>query len=345
MQDKEVNNNLGPSNPYDIPGTLSEGDYAEETKLAIRLAIRAGENMTSHLDQKGTLSGIATESTLGSSVTTKSNQTDFATEIDLVNEAMILGAIRENFPDHIVIGEEDTGTGKVRDLTEEKTWIVDPIDGTTNFASGAPLTCVSIGFCNGGCPVLGVVFSPHTRELYVAVTGKGSFRNGQRIHVSPHTLLTPTTTINTTTKTIVPALPPTKTLSDSVVCFELGYARSPTSIDRMLNAVRNLLLHGCRALRSYGSGVLDLCYVATGRIDVVYTGVDTEGWKPWDYCAATVVVEEAGGVIRTLRDEEGKKEEGEGGGVGGRFNIYASSMVCGVNEGVVEECRKVVLGT
>ena len=97
----------------------------------------------------------------------------------------------------------------------------------------------------------------------------------------------------------------------------------------------------CRSTRSYGSGVLDLCYVASGRLDVVYTGIAEEGWKPWDYCAAMVIAEEAGCTIRSLKgddfDSNGKVKAGSS------FDIYSKSMICGVNQTVVEECRKVVL--
>lgn len=103
-------------------------------------------------------------------------------------------------------------------------------------------------------------------------------------------------------------------------------------MDRMVDAVRRLLRGGCRAVRSTGSGVLDLCYVASGRLDAVYTGLTTEGWKPWDYCAGMVIVEEAGAVIRCLAKEDDV------------FDIYGKDMICAVNQSLVKECRKLVLG-
>jgi len=117
----------------------------------------------------------------------------------------------------------------------------------------------------------------------------------------------------------------------------------------MVGGVKRILNHGCRSTRSTGCGVLDICYVATGRFDVVYTGLAEEGWKPWDYGAAMVVAEEAGCTIRSLIGAPGSDifdEFDEKGHVveGSKFNIYSSSMVCGVNATVVEECRRVVLG-
>jgi myo-inositol-1(or 4)-monophosphatase len=106
--------------------------------------------------------------------------------------------------------------------------------------------------------VMGVVYAPMTDELYLAVKGHGAYRNGVRI------------TSKRTPKALV----------DSVVCVEFGYSRDKKSIGLMVGAVQRILENGCRTMRIIGSGVLDLCYVATGRLDVVYAGVAGEGWKP-----------------------------------------------------------------
>jgi fructose-1,6-bisphosphatase/inositol monophosphatase family enzyme len=100
-----------------------------------------------------------------------------------------------------------------------------------------------------------------TNELYMAVRGHGAYRNGVKLSVEP-----------TTT-----------TLRHVIVNFEFGYSRSDEIIARMVGALQRLLQHGCRATRCLGSGVLDLCYIATGKMDVIYAGVASEGWKPWDY--------------------------------------------------------------
>lgn len=281
--------------------------------------------MIQHIESKGT-DAESSEADLG--ISTKSNDTDFATLVDVQNEKLVMEAIAKTFPHHKVIGEETVGTGTVPPLTEDPTWIVDPIDGTTNFASGMPLTCVSLAFCAGGRPVLGVCFAPATREMYIGVEGMGAYRNGRRI-------------CNAGAKG--------KTLGQAVVCFEFGYARSESSIDKMLAAVKRIMVHGCRSTRSSGCGVLDICYVAMGKFDVCYTGVAEEGWKPWDYAAASVVAEEAGCTIRSLLGAPGSElfdEFDQKGFVveGSRFDIYSSSMVCGVNKALTEQCRRVVLG-
>lgn len=186
---------------------------------------------------------------------------------------------------------------------------------------------------------MGVAYSPSTAELYLGMTNIAAYRNGVRIscnhrhHDARHE--NTTTTIN-------------KTLSNAVVGFGFGYVQSDQvkDIDIMVGAVERLLKFGCRATRSYGCGVLDLCYVASGRIDVVYTGMGGEGWKPWDYCAAMVVVEEAGCVIRSLKGDSNENTEYDEDGhviAGSKFDIYSSSMICGVNATVVEQCRRVVL--
>jgi len=309
---------------FQIPPQLSEGKYAAELKLAVSLALKAGGNMTEHLDNKGTKVGEGAESKLG--INTKQNDADFCTAIDLLNEEIITQGIKEKFPSHEIIGEEDTGTGDVPTLSEKPTWIIDPVDGTTNFASGSMFTCVSIGLCVNAKPVMGVAFSPRTKELYLAMEGCGSYRNGERIKS-------------------VDKQSTDKTLANSVVCFEFGYARGEEGIENMVGAVKRVLQHGCRSTRSYGSGVLDLCYVASGRLDVVYTGMAEEGWKPWDYCAAMVIAEEAGCVIRSLKEHNGVKEFDSNGKLiaDRKFDIYSKSMICGINTAVVEQCRKVVL--
>lgn len=309
---------------YVPPEILDGGDCecGEEAVLAVRLALEAGRNMTRHHESKGT----ASEDLASLDISMKRNDADFATAIDVQNEDHISSGIKSKFPTHKIIGEETTGTGGVPPLTDEKTWIIDPIDGTTNFAAGLPLSCVSIGFCLRGQPHMGVVYAPMTRELYVAVRGRGAYRNGVRL-------------LGCTGEKA------TKTLAKSVVCFEFGYARTEQGVDDMVNAVRRLLKHGVRTTRTLGSGVLDICYVACGRMDVVYTGIAEEGWKPWDYCAGLVVAMEAGCTMSHLKLEEETDVDNAGdirSGYG--FNLYSTSMICGVNEKLVEECRKVVSG-
>jgi fructose-1,6-bisphosphatase/inositol monophosphatase family enzyme len=294
------------SNKFEIPKALLQSPYSAELKVAVQAALECGCNMYSHCDNKGTAAELQ-EHQLG--ISTKSSPEDFCTAIDLENEQLVTRAIQQHFPSHEMIGEESVGTGGIPPLTTAPTWIVDPIDGTTNFASGMPMTCVSIGFCVDKKPVLGVVYAPMTNELYMAVKDHGAYRNGvQLIPQTQH-----------------------KDLSNSVVNFEFGYPRSKVATAKMVSGLENILNHGCRTTRQLGAGVLDLCYVATGRADVVYAGLAGEGWKPWDYCAGVVIARETGCVVEALVGSDGEE-----------FDLYSDSIICATNEKLLKECRDVV---
>lgn len=279
-----------------VPKALIGVPYAEELELAIEVALKAGENIVSHSDSKGT----ADEK--------DSNDRQGNVEVDEQNERLVVEAIHYFYPDHKIIGDP-TDTGVVPNLTMAPTWIIDPVDGTTNFDSGLPLTCVSIGFCVEGRPVMGVVYAPMTNELYVGIRDHGSFRNGIRITGSKQQA---------------------KKLKDAVVNFEFGSSRSDVA-----QCVRNIMKNGVKSTRCLGSGVLDFCYVATGRLDVVFAGAaDNEGWKPWDYCSAYVIVKESGGAMESLVDQN----------PGDELNLYGSSFICATSQILLEETRRVALG-
>lgn len=260
--------------------------------------------MVAHCDTAGTI----LSQTLA--LDFKGQPEDFSTAVDLQNEGLVINAIQQHFPSHNIIGEESTGIGEIPALSQNPTWIIDPIDGTTNFASGLPLTCVSIGYCVDKKPVMGVVYAPMTKELYMAVRGYGAYRNGVKLSFEP-----------TTT-----------TLRHAICCFEFGYSRSHDAIAKMVGALERLLQHGCRATRCLGSGVLDLCFVATGKMDVVYAGLAGEGWKPWDYAAGLVICREAGCSIESLVGNEGQE-----------LDIYAKSVICAGNQQLLQDARRVIL--
>jgi myo-inositol-1(or 4)-monophosphatase len=292
---------------YSVPQALKDSPYGSEIQLAVELALHAGSNMISYCDAKGT--EAEHDHDLG--IATKGQPEDFCTNIDVENERLVMAGILDKFPDHKIIGEETVGTGTIPPLTNDPTWIIDPIDGTTNFAAGLPLTCVSVGFCVDQKPVMGVAYAPMTNELYLAVRGHGAYRNGVKLSQrSP------------------------KLLSESVVCFEFGYGRDAKKISAMLTAVQRILEHGCRTTRQLGSGVLDLCYTASGRLDVVYAGVAGEGWKPWDYCAGVLIAQESGCCVETLDPAS----------AGLDFNIYSTSVICAVSKDLANELRLVVTG-
>mmetsp|Transcript_25665 Transcript_25665/g.54834 ORF Transcript_25665/g.54834 Transcript_25665/m.54834 type:complete len:360 (+) Transcript_25665:86-1165(+) len=275
--------------------------------------IAAGSKMVPYLEAKGT----AAEASLDLGIETKSGSADFCTKVDVENEKLVIDGIRRKFPNHNIIGEESVGVGTIPDLDPGvPTWIIDPIDGTTNFSSGLhSLTCVSIGYCVDGKPVVGVIYAPGTNELYVAVDGCGAYRNGKPIFQDPNES--------------------TKSLGTAVVCNEMGYARNKADMDTMMGAQARVMLKGCRAMRQLGSGCLDLCFVASGRLDVVYAGLCNEGWKPWDYAAGLLICKEAGCTMESIKEQERSGCDG--------FDLYGKSVICGVSKELVDELRSVVL--
>jgi len=282
--------------PLEIPAELLKGtSYKEELKVAVRAALAAGANMQREI-------GMSVKN----DVQTKFNSIDFATETDRANEKLIFDMLKQRFPQgHVFIGEESSAENDdIPALTSDPTWIVDPIDGTTNFVHSFPLSCVSIGLCVAGEPVLGVVYCGSTRELFLAAKGSGAFLNGSRISVSA-----------------------AKSLPEALVLTEFGYSREAKNVDKWLSTARTVVLAGAHGLRSLGSGVIDLCYIAAGRVDAGYAGVSEEGWKPWDYCAGAVILTEAGATLTDIR--------------GDRFDLYGDSILTAATP----ELAKELLGT
>jgi myo-inositol-1(or 4)-monophosphatase len=283
----------------------------------------AGRNMVGYLDAKGT----ENEKEFDLAIESKSNAADFCTKVDIENESLISNGIKLHFPTHDIIGEEGVGTGSIPALhPTTPTWIIDPIDGTTNFNAGlSSLTCVSIGFCHptdlrrhsGGNvlknrPVMGVVYAPGNDDLYVAVKGYGAYRNNVKIYQNKQTAC--------------------KTLQTAVIGCEFGYSRQKDEVDAMLGALSAIMLSGCRAIRQLGSGVLDLCLVASGRLDLVYSGIVNEGWKPWDYAAGLVICEEAGCFMESLDQERSDQE----------FDLYGNSVIAAVSRDLIDETKLVI---
>ena len=192
----------------------------------------------------------------------KANDSDIVTEADHAAEAVILPALRELLPEAAILSEESGASGALAGWH----WVVDPIDGTTNFAAGLPHFSVSVALADGpGHPVLGLVYNPFFREMFSAVRGGGTMVNGMPIAVT------------------------------NTAALEQAVLISGFSTD--LNVARQQLRHWealmgrTRALRRFGSAALDLAYVAAGRVD----GFWELHLKPWDIMAGLLLVQEAGG--------------------------------------------------
>ncbi len=198
------------------------------------------------------------------SITSKTNEFDLVTHVDSHNEALIRKRVAEVFPDHHVLGEEEGG--KHERILGVK-WIVDPIDGTLNYAHGLPIWCISIGIEVEGMMQCGVIFDPSRNELFTTIRGEGAYLNGERIHVS---------------NTNDPAR------SMYVTGFPYNIADDPYGdIPRFARFLRHGLI-----VRRLGSAALDLAYVACGRFDAFFEG----GLSPWDTAAGALLVREAGGT-------------------------------------------------
>jgi len=230
--------------------------------FAIGLAQLAGQ-ITQRSFRSGNLSRTA-----------KSSSWDFVTEADQASEAAIVAAIRATYPDHHIVGEEGGGQGAPAQEAALH-WIIDPIDGTSNYAQGIPYYSISIALADAQHnPLLGVVYAPALGELYAAALGCGATCNGQPIRVSQ-----------------------VDSLSQAILVTGFPYDRQ-TNPDHNGPQVNAFLPH-VRDLRRFGSAALDLCYVAAGRTD----GFWERGINAWDVLAGALIVREAGGQVT---DYEGR---------------------------------------
>ncbi len=211
----------------------------------------------------------------------KSGFYDIVTNVDLEVERRVKERIFSTFSEDAVLGEE---TGEESNGQNGYLWVVDPIDGTTNYSKGIPHSCISIALIKDEDVVAGVVYDPFLDELFEATKGGGAFLNGKRISVSK-----------------------TEKLEDAVL--NTGYQYSAVHMRERVLRDYEAFFGKVRALRIYGSAVLDFCYVACGRID----GFWEYELKPWDMAAGSLIVKEAGGVVLDLFEE--------------KFTIYARSVL------------------
>lgn len=211
-------------------------------------------------------------------VETKSNVYDVVTRIDKECEALIARRIAERFPDHALLGEEGGERGAAG---SEWRWVVDPLDGTTNYSQGLPVFAVSIALQHRGRTVVGVVCAPWVGELYTAVKGGGA-RLVQR-GSEPRTL----------------RVGGKQELRTAVLATGFPYDKDINADNNLDNVSR--LLPRIRGLRRMGSAAYDLCCVAAGWID----GFWELALHEWDVCAGALIVSEAGGVVETLRADRG----------------------------------------
>ncbi|MEZ4845726.1 MAG: inositol monophosphatase family protein [Bdellovibrionota bacterium] len=200
---------------------------------------------------------------------------NLVTDADLEAEKAVIETIREAFPSHVILSEENKNSHN--ESLDGPVWIIDPLDGTTNFSHGVPHFAVSIGFRENSQNQFGIVYQPVTHEMFIAHRGQGSFLNGEKINVSK-----------------------TKEINRSLIVTGFAYDRR----DSVQNNLSEFCLieMSCQDVRRFGAATLDLCYVACGRFD----GYWEHKLSAWDIAAGMLIVEEAGG---TVTDFAGKRIE------------------------------------
>ncbi|MDD8016971.1 MAG: inositol monophosphatase family protein [Bacteroidota bacterium] len=201
----------------------------------------------------------------------KGEETNLVTEIDKQSEALIIKKIHQHFPSHAILGEE-SGAGK---NSSDYRWIIDPLDGTTNYTHGLPIFSVTIGVEHDGEIIAGVVYDPNAEEMFSAEKGKGAFLNGKKIRVS-------------SADTLINSL--------LVTGFPYNVKENPDNVvEHFVN-----FLPVAQGVRRLGSAALDLAYVSSGRLD----GYWEVFLQPWDKAAGILLVKEAGGKVTNFTGDE-----------------------------------------
>jgi myo-inositol-1(or 4)-monophosphatase len=246
--------------------------------IAVRAARAAGEVIIRSLNR------------LESLTITSKGRNDFVSEVDHAAEAEIIKLIRKNYPNHAFLAEESGRTGE-----SETVWIIDPLDGTTNFLHGFPTFAVSIACQVKGRLEHGVVYDPISQEIFSATRGSGAHLDNRRIRVSKQ-----------------------RGLEGALIGTGFPYRANAKYLDPYMAMLR-AVMENTAGVRRPGSAALDLAYVAAGRTDAFWE----IGLSPWDTAAGTLLIQEAGGRIGTLTGAEYT----QGGNVlAGTPKVYAAML-------------------
>ncbi|KAH8925607.1 inositol monophosphatase [Atractiella rhizophila] len=288
--------------------SITSSDLRSIHDFAISLARQAGAIIKSASDSRLRSGGEGE----GSAFEDKKNRVDLVTETDQAVERFVLEKIGEKYPDHKFIGEESYASGSRPSFTDDPTWIVDPIDGTTNFIHGFDFVCISIGFTLNRVPTIGVIYNPFQDKLYSALKGHGAFLHrgtASELKNQPPPRRLPLSH---------PSPPPILNgLKDGLVAVEWGSDRtkdvSPSSHSSVLlhsfvrvmdkKSLSFVRLAGdpddipkgvmAHSLRSVGSAAINYSYVAEGTLDCYWE----IGCFSWDVCAGILIAREAGGSV------------------------------------------------
>ena len=208
---------------------------------------------------------------------------DFVTQVDKAAEAAVIDIIRQAFPDHAILAEE---SGSLEGLGSsgkaDYLWIIDPLDGTTNFIHGFPQYCVSIALQHRGAVQHGVIYDPAKNELFTASRGRGAFLDDRRIRVTK-----------------------CANLKDALVGTGFPF-KEMSRLDLYSRQLKEIMTNSA-GVRRAGAAALDLAYVAAGRMDAFWE----MGLSPWDMAAGALMIQEAGGLVGDLQGDSGYLESGD----------------------------------
>ena len=249
-------------------------------QVGVKAAYRAGDILKNHF---GNLKEIR-----------KKGVFDLVTQADLDSEQTIIDCIHSDFPRHGIIAEESGAAAGDSDAQ----WIIDPLDGTTNFAHHVSLFCISIAYAEGGKVLFGIVYNPMTAELFTAQSGKGAWLNGHPLEPSSISAIEDSLLVTGFTSDVD--------------------RRSKVLLDRFASC-----LDAAQGIRRLGSAALDLCYVACGRFD----GFWEEHLKPWDTAAGALIAEEAGGRVSDFNDAPYRMENRQILATNGRIHSAMLSLL------------------
>lgn len=204
---------------------------------------------------------------------TAKQHNDFVTEVDQAAEQAIIDVLKTAYPDHAILAEESGASANLHN-DNENVWIIDPLDGTTNFIHGFPQYCVSIALQQRGKITQAVIYDPTRNDLFTATKGGGAYLNDKRLRVARRERMT-----------------------EALIGTGFPF-RDTANLDQYMQMFR-LFTEKCAGLRRPGAAALDLAYVAAGRLD----GFFEKGLHPWDIAAGALLISEAGGLIGTFSGE------------------------------------------
>jgi myo-inositol-1(or 4)-monophosphatase len=233
--------------------------------IGVRAARRAGDLIVRHINQ---LDAIKVDA---------KGRNDFVSEVDRMAEADIIRTVQRSYPDHAFLAEESGASGDA-----EYVWIIDPLDGTTNFLHGFPVFCVSIAVMHRGRLEHGVIFDPLRNELFTTSRGAGASVDGRKMRVSD-----------------------TRVMEKSLIGTGYPYKQDATWLDAYMGMLKDAMRE-TSGVRRPGAAALDLAYVAAGRLD----GFWEIGLSIWDVAAGALMIQECGGIVTDLGGRDGWQQSG-----------------------------------